>query len=49
MKPEVFQFLCSELQSRGGLYASRYITVEEIVGMILWTVARAASNRDVVA
>ena len=47
MKPEVFQFLCSELQSKRGLYASRHIAVDEKVGMFLWMVARAASNRDV--
>ena len=47
MKPEVLQFLCSELQSKGGLYASRHIAVDEKVSMFLWMVARAASNRDV--
>ena len=47
MKPEVFRFLCSELQSKGGLYSSKHIAVDEKVGMFLWTVARAASNLDV--
>lgn len=47
MKREVFQFLCSELQNKGGLNVSRHIAVDEKVGMFLWTVARAASNRDV--
>ena len=47
MKAEVFRFLCSELQSKGELHPSRHIAVDEKVGMFLWTVARAASNRDV--
>ena len=47
MKLEVFQFLCSELKSKGGLAPSRFMTVEEQVAMFLWTVARAASNCDV--
>ena len=47
MKLDVFQFLCSELQSKGGLVSTRFTTVEEQVSMFLWTVARGASNRDV--
>lgn len=47
MKPNVFRFLCSELQNKGGLSASRHVAIDEKVGMFLWTVARAASNRDV--
>ena len=35
MKPKVFQFLCSELQSKGGLYASRHIAVDKKVTMFL--------------
>ena len=47
MKREVFQYLCSELQTKGGLYSSKHIAIDEKLGMFLWTVARAASNRDV--
>ena len=47
MKREVFQYLCSELQSKGGLYLSKHIAVDKKLVMFLWTVARAASNRDV--
>jgi DDE superfamily endonuclease len=47
MKPEVFQFLCKELQDKGGLTPTQFITVEEQVAMFLFTVARCASNRDV--
>jgi len=47
MKLEVFHFLCSELKSKGRLTPSRHITVEEQIAMFLYTVARAASNRDV--
>ena len=47
MKPEVFLFLCKELQDKGGLTPTRFITVKEQVGMFLFTVARSASNRDV--
>ena len=47
MKREVFQYLCSELQSKGVLYSSKHIAVDEKLGMFLWIVARAASNRDV--
>ena len=47
MKSEVFQFLCLELQAKGGLCVSRHIAVDEQVGMFLWTVVKAAGNRDV--
>jgi len=47
MKIEVFHFLCSELQSKGGLISSRYIALDEKVGMFLWTIAHEASNRAV--
>ena len=47
MKTEVFRFLCSELESKGGLCASRHVAVDEKVGMFLWTMAKAASNREV--
>lgn len=47
MKVEVFQFLCRELQTKGGLCASKHIDVDEQVGMFLWTVVRAAGNREV--
>src|SRR5947207_1811719 len=47
MKIEVFHFLCSELQSKGGLFSSRYIALDGKVGMFLWTIAHAASNRAV--
>src|SRR5207248_1709831 len=46
MKTEVFGFLCSELESKGGC-ASRHVAVDEKVGMFLWTVAKAASNPEV--
>jgi len=47
MKLEVFQFLCTELKTKG-LKDSRYgITIEEQVAMFLFTVARSASNCDV--
>jgi hypothetical protein len=44
MKPEVFQFLCKELQDKGGLTPTQFITVEEQVAMFLFTVAQCASN-----
>ena len=47
MKIEVFHFLCSELQSKGGLISSHYIALDEKVGMFLWTIAHEASNRAV--
>ena len=47
MKVEVFHFLCSELAGKCWLEASKYITVEEKVGMFLWTMAHSASNRAV--
>jgi len=47
MKVEVFQVLCATLASQGGLSASKHIAVDEKVGMFLWTVANAASNRQV--
>jgi DDE superfamily endonuclease len=46
MKLEVFRFLCSELENKGGLHHSRHVAVDEKVGMFLWTMARAASNWD---
>jgi len=47
MKLDVFQFLCSELKSKGGLVDSKFVSVEEQVAMFLFTIARASSNRDV--
>src|SRR5436190_2013722 len=47
MKVEVFQFLCLELQRKGKLCASKHVDVDEQVGMFLWTVVKAASNREV--
>ena len=47
MKLPVFQFLCIKLEKTGGLTPSKFITVEEQVAMFLFTVSRAASNRDV--
>lgn len=47
MKPEVFRFLCKELEDKGGLTSTRFITVEKQVAIFLFTVARCASNRDV--
>jgi hypothetical protein len=47
MKLDVFEFLCSELKSKGGLVSIRFMIVEEQVAISLWTVARGASNRDV--
>jgi len=47
MKLEVFQFLCLELKSRGGLADSKCIVVEEQVAMFLFTLAHASSNREV--
>jgi len=35
MKREVFQYLCSELQSKGSLYSSKYIAIDEKLGMFL--------------
>ena len=47
MKLEVFQFLCTELKTKG-LKDSRYgITIEEQVAMFLFTVVQSASNHDV--
>ena len=47
MKLEMFQFLCLELKSRGGLADSKCIVVEEQVAMFLFTLAHASSNREV--
>jgi hypothetical protein len=43
----VFQFLCSELKSKGGLVDSKFVSVEEQVAMFLFTIAHASSNREV--
>jgi hypothetical protein len=40
MKLGVFQFLCSELKSKGGLVDSKFVSIEE-------QVAHASSNREV--
>src|SRR5271170_631901 len=43
----VFQFLCSELKSKGSLVDSKFVSVEEQVTMFLFTIAHASSNREV--
>ena len=47
MKLEMFQFLCLELKSRGGLADSKCIVVEEQVIMFLFILAHAPSNHEV--
>src|SRR5271170_4864332 len=47
MKLGVFQFLCSELKSKGSLVDSKFVSVEEQVTMFLFTIAHASSNREV--
>ena len=47
MKLEVFQFLCSELQNKGGLAPSGHIGVEEQVAMFLYAIAHSHTNREV--
>jgi hypothetical protein len=47
MKLEVFQFLCSELQTKGGLAPSRHVSVEEQVAMFLCAIAHSDTNREI--
>ena len=47
MKLEVFQFLCAELKSKGGLAPSRYVSIEEQVAMFLYAIAHSDTNREV--
>jgi len=47
MKLEVFQFLCSELQNKGGLVPSKHVGIEEQVAMFLYAIAQSHTNREV--
>jgi len=43
----VFEFLCLELKSKGGLADSKFVSVEEQVAMFLFTLVHSSSNREV--
>ncbi|XP_020271024.1 uncharacterized protein LOC109846211 [Asparagus officinalis] len=45
MNPQVFKRLCDVLCTRGGLVASRNVTIEEIVAMFLHILAHNVKNR----
>ena len=47
MKLEVFEFLCLELKSKGGLADSKFVSVKEQVAMFLFTLVHSSSNREV--
>jgi hypothetical protein len=47
MKLEVFEFLCLELKSKGGLADSKFVSVKEQVAMVLFTLVHSSSNREV--
>ncbi|XP_024636687.1 protein ALP1-like isoform X1 [Medicago truncatula] len=47
MDPTLFKQLCEDLQSKYGLQPSKRMTVEEKVGIFVYTLAMGASNRDV--
>jgi hypothetical protein len=47
MDPTLFKQLCEDSQSKYGLQPNKRMTVEEKVGIFVYTLAMGASNRDV--